>query len=107
MAWVVADLKTGRTPEGKLKPEVDRQLRFYRDLLLANNPSAPNVRAEGWYTLNRTTWRASRAVSSKTPMPRGKPHNPPKSRLINPRPGQLRRILRLESVVRTLVAVAP
>ena len=32
VAWVVADLKTGRTPEGKLKPEVDRQLRFYRDL---------------------------------------------------------------------------
>ena len=60
VAWVVADLKTGRTPEGKLKPEVDRQLRFYRDLLLANNPSAPNVRAEGWYTLNRTTWRASK-----------------------------------------------
>ena len=59
-AWVVADLKTGRAPEGDLKPEVDRQLRFYRDILMANNPDAPAVRAEGWYTVDRTTWVASK-----------------------------------------------
>jgi hypothetical protein len=59
-AWVVADLKTGRAPDGALKPEVDRQLRFYRDLLMANNPNAPPVRAEGWYTVDRTTWVASK-----------------------------------------------
>ena len=58
--WVVADLKTGRAPEGALKPEVDRQLRFYRDVLLANNPDAPPVRAEGWYTADRSTWVASK-----------------------------------------------
>lgn len=48
--WLVADLKTGRPPKGTLKPEVNRQLRMYRDILLANNPDAPTVRTEGWYT---------------------------------------------------------
>jgi len=48
--WLVADLKTGRPPKDALKPEVNRQLRMYRDILLANNPEAPPVRTEGWYT---------------------------------------------------------
>ena len=42
--WLVADLKTGNAPSEALKPEVNRQLRMYRDILLANNPSAPPVR---------------------------------------------------------------
>ena len=37
--WPVADLKTGRVPEGELKVDVNRQLRMYRDILLANNPA--------------------------------------------------------------------
>lgn len=57
--WVVADLKTGRPPEGELKPEVRRQLLMYRDILLSNNPNAPPVRAEGWYTDNSRMYRAS------------------------------------------------
>ena len=39
--WIVADLKTGNAPTNTLKPEVNRQLRMYRDILLANNPDAP------------------------------------------------------------------
>ena len=42
--WLVADLKTGNAPTKELKTEVNRQLRMYRDILLANNPSAPPVR---------------------------------------------------------------
>ncbi len=38
--WLVADLKTGRPPRGVLKPEVNRQLRMYRDILLSNNKKA-------------------------------------------------------------------
>jgi hypothetical protein len=57
-SWVVADLKTGRAPEDDLKPEVQRQLLLYRDILLSNNPNAPPVRAEGWYTANATTYGA-------------------------------------------------
>ncbi len=50
-SWVVADLKTGRVPEGGvLKPEVHRQLLLYRDILDSNNQNAPPIRAEGWYT---------------------------------------------------------
>jgi hypothetical protein len=56
--WLVADLKTGRTPEKKLKTEVNRQLRLYRDILLDNNPNAPKVRTEGWYTQNASKWAA-------------------------------------------------
>jgi hypothetical protein len=56
--WLVADLKTGRTPEKKLKTEVNRQLRLYRDILLDNNPNAPPVRTEGWYTQNSSKWAA-------------------------------------------------
>ena len=58
VGWLVADLKTGRTPELELKTEVNRQLRMYRDILLANNPNAPNVRTEGWYTQNASKWSA-------------------------------------------------
>jgi len=56
--WLVADLKTGRTPDKKLKTEVNRQLRWYRDILLDNNPNAPKVRTEGWYTQNSSKWPA-------------------------------------------------
>ena len=56
--WLVADLKTGRAPTSELKPEVNRQLRMYRDILLANNPSAPPVRTEGWYTSTSSKWDA-------------------------------------------------
>ncbi|HJL96559.1 MAG TPA: PD-(D/E)XK nuclease family protein [Candidatus Poseidoniaceae archaeon] len=58
IGWLVADLKTGRIPEGKLKTDVNRQLRMYRDILLANNPNAPTVRTEGWYTQNASKWAA-------------------------------------------------
>ncbi len=56
--WLVADLKTGNAPTEALKPEVNRQLRMYRDILLANNPAAPPVRTEGWYTKTATKWAA-------------------------------------------------
>ena len=58
VGWLVADLKTGRTPETELKVDVNRQLRMYRDILLANNPNAPAVRTEGWYTQNASKWAA-------------------------------------------------
>ncbi len=56
--WIVADLKTGRAPENELKPEVQRQLLLYRDILLSNNPNAPPVKTEGWYTVNATRYLA-------------------------------------------------
>jgi hypothetical protein len=56
--WLVADLKTGKAPTGSLKPEVNRQLRMYRDILLSNNPNPPPVRAEGWYTSTTSKWVA-------------------------------------------------
>ena len=56
--WLVADLKTGNAPTKELKTEVNRQLRMYRDILLANNPSAPPVRTEGWYTKTASKWSA-------------------------------------------------
>ena len=59
--WLVADLKTGRVPEGELKVDVNRQLRMYRDILLANNPAAPPVRTEGWYTHDASKWAATGA----------------------------------------------
>ena len=46
VAWVVADLKTGRTPEGKLKPELTVNFASTATFCSANNPSAPNVRAK-------------------------------------------------------------
>ena len=45
--WLVADLKTGKPPQGKLKPEVNRQLRMYRDILLSNNERAPREPLRG------------------------------------------------------------
>ena len=57
--WLVADLKTGNAPKKELKTDVNRQLRMYRDILLANNPSAPPVRTEGWYTKTTSKWEAS------------------------------------------------
>ena len=56
--WLVADLKTGNAPTKELKTEVNRQLRMYRDILLANNPDAPPVRTEGWYTKTVSKWAA-------------------------------------------------
>mgnify|MGYP001159739967 FL=1 len=58
VGWLVADLKTGRTPNKELKSEVNRQLRLYRDILLDNNENPPPVRTEGWYTLNSSKWPA-------------------------------------------------
>lgn len=58
LGWIVADLKTGRAPENQLKPEVQRQLLLYRDILLSNNPNAPPVKTEGWYTANSTRYTA-------------------------------------------------
>tara|TARA_B100001093_G_scaffold519041_1_gene606141 strand:+ start:14617 stop:15720 length:1104 start_codon:yes stop_codon:yes gene_type:complete len=58
VGWLVADLKTGRVPQGELKTEVNRQLRMYRDILLANNPNAPPVRTQGWYTSDSSKWSA-------------------------------------------------
>ncbi len=58
IGWLVADLKTGRTPEKQLKTEVNRQLRMYRDILLDNNSNPPPVRTEGWYTQNSSKWAA-------------------------------------------------
>ncbi len=56
--WVVADLKTGRPPSPELKPEVQRQLLLYRDILMDNNPNPPPIRTEGWYTDNATAYSA-------------------------------------------------
>ncbi|MED5486646.1 MAG: PD-(D/E)XK nuclease family protein [Candidatus Thermoplasmatota archaeon] len=50
VGWIVADLKTGRPPDGELYDTVSRQLRFYRDILCENNPNHPPVKAEGWYS---------------------------------------------------------
>jgi len=52
--WIVADLKTGNPPEDSLDEKVDRQLRFYRDLLKQNKPDHPQVQAEGWYSADQT-----------------------------------------------------
>ena len=56
--WLVAELKTGKPQQGKLKPEVNRQLRMYRDILLSNNEKAPPVQAQGWYTDTSSKWDA-------------------------------------------------
>jgi hypothetical protein len=50
VGWIVADLKTGKPPDGELYDTVSRQLRMYRDLVIANNPNHPKITAEGWYT---------------------------------------------------------
>ena len=56
--WIVADLKTGRPPTVNLNEKVSRQLRFYRDLLVENNPDHPPLHAEGWYSANQSIHRA-------------------------------------------------
>ena len=58
VGWLVADLKTGKAPQGELKQDVNRQLRLYRDILQSNNPSGPVIRTEGWYTADTTKWPA-------------------------------------------------
>ena len=105
VAWVVADLKR----DGRLRANSSRKLtvNFASTATFARQQSErTNVRAEGWYTLNRTTAR----VQGRCPRRRlcaWEATQPTEGRLIQPRSGQLRRILRLESVVRTLVALAP
>lgn len=59
--WTVADLKTGRIPEGSLKEEVNRQLCMYRDILKANNTEYPEIITQGWYTKDASKWKASGA----------------------------------------------
>ena len=106
--WLVADLKTGNAPTEALKPEVNRQLRMYRDILLANNPTAPPVRTEGWYTKTATKWTAEGRKRARTSLRSVGSHaadhdaNGPDAR-----PKQLRRFLRLESAVPSLVDLAP
>ena len=56
--WIVADLKTGKPPKVSLSEKVNRQLRFYRDVLKQNNPDHPPLHAEGWYSSNQTIHRA-------------------------------------------------
>lgn len=58
IGWLVADLKTGKAPEKLLKPEVNRQLRLYRDIIRDNNPDGPPIRTEGWYTADSSKWVA-------------------------------------------------
>ncbi len=58
VGWIVADLKTGKPPVGGLRETVSRQLRFYRDLLIENNPDHPPVRAEGWYSAGSQVFAA-------------------------------------------------
>lgn len=58
IGWVVADLKTGKPPDGELYDTVSRQLRFYRDILCENNPDHPPVRAEGWYSNGSVVFEA-------------------------------------------------
>ena len=59
IGWIVVDLKTGRPPKGNLSETVNRQLRFYRDLLILINPNHPPIRTEGWYTSNQTMHEAT------------------------------------------------
>ena len=56
--WIVADLKTGKPPEGELNEKVNRQLRLYRDLVIQKNTDHPPIHAEGWYSANQTVHRA-------------------------------------------------
>ena len=59
IGWIVVDFKTGRPPKGSLSETVNRQLRFYRDLLILINPNHPPIRTEGWYTSNQTMHEAT------------------------------------------------
>ena len=58
VGWIVADLKTGKPPDGELYDTVSRQLRFYRSILCENNPDHPPVRAEGWYSNDSVIFEA-------------------------------------------------
>jgi hypothetical protein len=58
VGWIVADLKTGKPPDGEVYDTVSRQLRMYRDLLIANNPNHPKITAEGWYSKNSSVYVA-------------------------------------------------
>ena len=58
VGWIVADLKTGRPPDGEIYETVSRQLRLYRDLVMANNPNHPKITSEGWYTKNSSVYVA-------------------------------------------------
>ena len=55
---IVADLKTGKPPEDELSDKVSRQLLFYRDLMKENVTGDQDLRAEGWYSSNKTVYRA-------------------------------------------------
>ena len=101
--WIVADLKTGRAPESKLKPEVERQLLLYRDILLSNNPNAPPVKTEGWYTENSTRYTAVRICHGKGSRGLGSDTTNRCTALKQHRDNLLWRFLRLESLVSTLV----
>ena len=54
---IVADLKTGKPPEVELSEKVSRQLLFYRDIMKENVIENQNLRAEGWYSSNKTVYR--------------------------------------------------
>jgi len=58
VGWIVADLKTGKPPDGEIYETVSRQLRLYRDLVIANNPNHPKISAEGWYSKNSSVYVA-------------------------------------------------
>ena len=58
VGWIVADLKTGKPPADELYDTVSRQLRFYRDILMENNPNHPPVKAEGWYSNGSVVFEA-------------------------------------------------
>ena len=83
--WLVADLKTGNAPTEVLKPEVNRQLRMYRDILLANNPAAPPVRTEGWYTKTATSGQPREEACSRTLTQHGMPRSRPRCQWTLPR----------------------
>jgi len=55
---IVADLKTGKPPEDELSENVTRQLLFYRDLMKENAIGDQDFQAEGWYSSNKTVYRA-------------------------------------------------
>ena len=74
VSWVVADLKTGRAPKNELKPEVQRQLLLYRDILLSNNPNAPPLKTQGWYSENAHAYSAEGdSVMDDAPFEHGNP----------------------------------
>jgi len=70
--WLVADLKTGRIPDGELKVDVNRQLRMYRDILLANNPDAPQYELKAGTHMTLQSGLRLATMCSKMPMPLGK-----------------------------------